>query len=299
MRIAITGGAGFLGRLLAEKLGKDKHDVVLLDDFSGSTHRGLDHLPVTVIESSVLEIESQSEALGKIDCLYHLAAVTNPIVCEKEAEYCQEVNLRGTQKAIQFAKDQNIPRFIFTSCGGIEAERFQPLEASGSCDINNYSQSKVEAEKLLLAEQADASISICIARLFNLYGPDLDPLKESAGIVAKMYHSALTGQYVTIFGSGENQRDFMYIEDAIDVLAWLADKQEITGKVDIGTGKATTVNDLAKMMASVAKLQPQITYLPPRPGDILIAVADTKVLTKAKAPQPRSLQEGLKCFRRR
>lgn len=295
MKVAVAGGAGFLGSLLCRHLADAGHEITIIDDLSNANRAETARLPGTLITHDVRDMVAITDRLQGVEVFYHLAAITNPFFCDDYPEQCRQINTGVVSTVLQFCESVGVKRFIFTSCGGLAGRRLNTHSEHSRPDnkFDRYTLSKLEAEAAL--REYSGAVSVCTARIFSVYGPEQDPYRESSGVVSKMMALAKAGQYTTVFGSGEAKRDFIYLQDAVAILAWLAGTK-LEGPVDIGTGVATSINDLVQQIFRTLGREPMATYLPPRPGDLLSAVADVSQLQAAGAPQPISLAEGLKKF---
>jgi UDP-glucose 4-epimerase len=246
MRILITGGAGFLGTALANRLAAEGDHVRVLDDLSAGEWTNLSP-EVAFVAGDVRDVPKLWSLLRGVDCVYHLAArVSVPESILYPVEY-NSVNVGGTVSLLTAARDAQVKRIIFTSSGAVYGEqRDQPVREDAPAQPDTpYAVSKVASEQYVRAIGRLWGIETCILRIFNVYGPG-QPLPPShAPVISRFLRQAITGGSVVLFGNGAQSRDFLYIDDAVDALVRASRLAIIPQPVmNIGSGIEVTITAL-------------------------------------------------------
>ncbi|MBC7236737.1 MAG: NAD-dependent epimerase/dehydratase family protein [Chloroflexi bacterium] len=253
MRILITGGAGFLGSALANRLAAEGQQVRVLDDLSAGDK---DHLnpKVAFVAGDIRDVPKLWTLLRGVDCVYHLAArVSVPESILYPVEY-NSVNVGGTVSLLTAARDAQVKRLIFASSGAVYGEQdAQPVREDAPLRPDTpYAVSKAASEQYVRAIGKLWGIETCILRLFNVYGPR-QPLPPShAPVIPRFLRQATTGGSLVIFGDGQQSRDFLYIDDAIEALVRAGHLQEIVHPVlNVGSGVEVTIAALVDAIEEV------------------------------------------------
>src|SRR5580700_10607870 len=284
MRTLVTGGAGFIGSTLVDRLLVEGHEVDVIDDFStgslsnladarGSAGRALTihHLDITAPAVIELMVRRRPELV------FHLAAQADVRVSVARPAFDAEVNIVGSLHVLEGARQAEAERVIFAASGGTlygepAPEDLPVREAHPHQPLSPYGVAKKAVLDYLLAYRELHALEFSALALANVYGPRQDPHGE-AGVVAIFAQRLLKGQPITIFGDGEQTRDFVYVDDVVDAFVRGATKGG--GLVcNIGTGKETSVNELFGEMASQAGVDAVPVFQPLRPGELLRSALD-------------------------
>jgi UDP-glucose 4-epimerase len=246
MKVLITGGAGFLGSALANRLVAEGHHVRVLDDLSAGDRDRLD-AQVAFVRGDTRDIPKLWSLLRDVDCVYHLAArVSVPQSVLYPVEY-NDVNVGGTVSLLTAARDARVRRLIFTSSGAVYGDQeTQPVHESLPLHPETpYAVSKMASEQYVLAIGRLWGIETVILRIFNAYGPG-QPLPPShAPVVPRFLKQALAEGSVIIFGRGEQTRDFVYIDDVVDALIRAAQSEGVARSImNIGSGSEVSISGL-------------------------------------------------------
>ena len=296
MRILITGGAGFLGAALANRLIELDHHVRVLDDLS-SGDQGRLHSEVIFSRGDTRDIPKLWTLLRGVDCVYHLAArVSVPESILYPVEY-NDVNVGGTVSLMTAVRDAQVGRVIFTSSGAAYGEqKLQPIaEDTRLRPKTPYAVSKMAAEQYILAIGALWEIETVILRVFNAYGPG-QPLPPShAPVIPQFLKQALEGGSLVLYGSGRQTRDFVYISDVVDALVSAAGTRDIDRTImNIGSGTGVSIRELADTVAQVTRRRVHRLHNPSQSGGVSRLVADISLARKRLGFAPQvSLREGL------
>ena len=270
MRILVTGGAGFIGsHTLDALLAENSHDLAVIDDLSTGKREWLDprlrfhHADIRNADEVRLVIDRE-----RPEVLIHLAAQMDVRKSVAEPIFDAEVNIGGFLNLIEAGREKGLKRVIFASTGGAiygEQEIFPCDEQHRSRPLSPYGISKLSTEMYLFFYKVQFGIDYVALRYSNVYGPRQDPHGE-AGVVAIFCGRMLAQQPCTIYGDGEQTRDYVYVSDVVRA-SLAALNSSASGAFNIGTGQETSVNQLYSALARIAgNSQPPI-YTAMRPGE--------------------------------
>ncbi len=303
MRIVVTGGAGFIGSNLVDILLGEGHSVTVVDNLSTGKFDNLMGVKQAAKENrfSFLHTDIRNDALmaafkGKEqEAVIHLAAQPDVRVSVKHPVMDAEINVLGTINVLQLAAENGVKRFVNTSSGGCvygEPESIPVSEDAPRRPDSPYGVSKNVAEEYVRYYERTHGMSCCTLALSNVYGPRQNAFGE-AGVVAIFIGKILAGEDCTIFGDGEQTRDFVFVEDVVD--AYRSALQKGGGEfVNIGTGMQTSVNELYRNIADIMEWEAGAEYAPAREGELDHISLDASKAGKILGWKPRtSLHEGL------
>jgi UDP-glucose 4-epimerase len=284
MRTLVTGGAGFIGSTLVDRLLVEGHEVDVIDDFStgslsnladarSSAGRALTihHLDITA--PAVVELMARRRP----ELVFHLAAQADVRVSVNRPAFDAMVNIIGSLHVLEGARQAETERVIFAASGGTlygepVPEDLPVREAHPHQPLSPYGVAKKSVLDYLVAYRELHALEFSALALANVYGPRQDPHGE-AGVVAIFAERVLRGEPVTIFGDGEQTRDFVYVDDVVD--AFVRASTRGGGLVcNIGTGRETSVNRLLTTMAGQAGVKVHPILAPLRPGELLRSCLD-------------------------
>ena len=284
MRAIVTGGAGFIGSTLVDRLLAEGHSVDVVDNLSTGSLGNLTearssagrHLTFHNLDVRSAEIVDLMVKRGP-EVVFHLAAQADVRVSVAEPVFDADVNLLGTLRVLEGARAAAASRVVFAASGGTLYGDPDPgdlplPESHAHRPLSPYGVSKKAAIDYLVAYRELHSLEFSALALANVYGPRQDPHGE-AGVVAIFGERLLRGQPVTIFGDGEQTRDFVYVDDVVD--AFVRGATRGGGLVcNIGTGTETSVNELYAEMVDQAGLEATAAYAPLRQGELLRSSLD-------------------------
>jgi len=297
MRILITGGAGFLGAALANRLVKDGHTVLALDDLTAGDPRRLSPA-VLLTRGDVRDVPKLWTLLQGVDCVYHLAArVRVPESIHYPSDY-NAVNVGGTVAVMEAMRDTGVRRVVFASSGALYGEQaHQPVHEHQLPNPNSpYGVSKVAAEYYLATLGTLYDIETVSLRVFNAYGPGQDLPPSYPPVVPQLLRQAQAGGSLVIFGDGTQTRDFVFLDDAVDALVAAATASDVNREViNIGSGWEISINDLASCVARVSGKQISVLYNQGQAGGVSRLVADVSLAEELLGWLPSTeLEEGLR-----
>jgi UDP-glucose 4-epimerase len=282
----VTGGAGFIGSHLVDALAARGDDLLVIDDFSSGRRENLaDALAagVDVAELDVADAEAVFDAVGAFrpQSVFHLAAQIDVRRSMADPGFDARLNVAGTVNALEAAVRSGSSRFVFTSTGGAiygeGAERPDelPFAETARCEpFSVYGQSKLAAEGYVDLYARTRGLAATTLRLGNVYGPRQDPATE-AGVVAIFCELGSDGGRPTVFGTGEQTRDYIHVADVVAALI-AAEASDDPGPLNVGTGVATSVLQLAELVGrAFGRDDFEPRFAPPREGEVEQTFLDT------------------------
>jgi UDP-glucose 4-epimerase len=285
VRAIVTGGAGFIGSHVVDALVARGDDVTVVDDLSTGRRENVNPA-ARLVEHDIRE---PFEIDGNV--VFHLAAQADVSTSVRDPVLDAQVNVLGTLRVLQAAADAQV---IFTSTGGaIYGECERPArEGDPRRPLSPYGAAKLAGEEYLATWNRLWSRSHVVLRLANVYGPRQQPTLEG-GVVAIFLDRIAAGERATIFGDGNQVRDFVYVGDVARAL--LAAAGHDGGVFNVATGRATSVNELHAACQRTTGSSSDPEYQPPREGDVLRSVLDPALAERELGWQPQvSLDDGLR-----
>lgn len=299
MRILITGGAGFLGAALANRLaGPDGgHTVLVLDDLSAGDPKRLDP-QVLFTRGEVKDVPKLWTMLQGVDCVYHLAArVRVPESIYYPGDY-NDCNVGGTVALMEAVRDTGVKRVVLASSAALYGDQAeQPISERQPPNPNSpYGVSKLAAEYYVSTLGQLNGIETVSLRIFNAYGPGQDLPPSYPPVIPHLLRQALTGGSLVIFGDGRQTRDFVYVDDVIDALVTAVTASEVNRAViNIGSGQETSIHDLAGQIARVTGRKADVLYNKTQGRGVTRLVADVALAQKLLGWSPSTgLDRGLR-----
>jgi UDP-glucose 4-epimerase len=272
MRILVTGGAGFIGSHLCERLIKDGHTVIAIDNFStgqASNLKGLvNSTKFTLVEGSILDLETLNPLISNCDYVFHLAAAVGVFNIVKNPLASLLTNIRGTENVLEAAHATKTPVFLTSSSEVYGKNISDSLKESDDRILGSpvtlrwsYSEAKAIDESLAYAYFVEKQLETRIVRFFNTVGPR--QLGAYGMVVPRFVKSALNDEPITIYGDGNQTRCFAHVYDVIDAVIATAFAENTIGKViNIGNNFEISINDLAKKVIAQTGSKSKVVYVP-------------------------------------
>ena len=270
-KIVVTGGAGFIGSNVVRRLLAENARVVVLDDFYTGDDNNLpvDESNLDVVRGSVTEFDLVRDVIKGASMVFHLAA-RNIIVSTRNPREDYEVNIGGTLNVLLAARELNIPRVVYSSSTSVYGNpRYLPINEDDATNmLSPYSVSKFAGENYCKAFYESYGLSTAVVRYSNIYGPGQRPDNPYCGVVSKFFEAAAAGLPPRIHGDGEQTRDFTFVDDAVEATLLAAFTAKADGQVyNVGTGRETTVNQLARIILEIAGAGVETAYVDRRDID--------------------------------
>ena len=303
MRYLVTGGAGFIGSHLVDALIERGNEVIIIDDFSSGKEKNLPargkNKNLIVYRKSVCDDLTGVFEKHKIDVVFHLAALPKVQISIKNPIETHNVNVNGTLNLLHCCKRFNVKKFVFSSSSAIYGnQKTLPFrETDTPQPLSPYALHKLISEEYCALFTKLYSLNTISLRFFNVFGPRQNPEGDYGFLIPKFITVADEDKQPIIFGDGEQTRDFVYVSDVVDALVSAArtNDKKLRGKTfNVGSGKHTSVNEIAGHIVKLAKKNIKPAYAPPvvEPRNTL---ADVSKIKKALGWDPKiSLEEGLK-----
>lgn len=300
-RIVITGGAGFIGSNLATALCED-NEVVILDDISTGKLENIDSLVrnelVTLVKGSITDIKLLKRTFEGAEYVFHLAAIASVAKSIENPDLTTEVNLTGTMNVLLACMDKGVKKVVNTSSASVYGNiTTVPLAE----DMPTYPESPYGAQKLGGEHYCRVfyevyGIRSTSLRCFNVYGPNQDPGSEYSPVIPKFISDITKNTPPTIFGDGNQTRDFIFVEDVVHANILTAENSASDGTIiNIACGKETSINDLASKIIELIGKDMEPIHSEEREGEIRRSIADISLAKKLLSFKPKfSLEEGLK-----
>ena len=301
----VTGGAGFIGSQVVRDLLANGERVVVLDNFSTGKRanlEGLDDERLAVIETNVADglwagMSRVDPAWGKPMAIIHLAAQVSVVAVSLKNIDDARGNYVTTLHVLEYARCSGAPRVVFASSAAAygEVDTVPLSEEMARWPVSPYGIHKFSGELSLRYYAEVHGVPTCSLRFFNVYGPRQDPSNPYSGVISIFMQRALDGQEITIFGDGEQTRDFVFVGDVSNAIRQAASKDFRGDVFNVGTSKETSVNQLAETIVRACESASTLRHAPPRKGEILRSNANIGAGRAGLGFEPRvSLEDGLR-----
>lgn len=295
MKILITGGSGFIGSHIVEHYQNRADEIRVLDNLRTGYRRNLDGLEHVFIEASITDRAAVREAVAGVDLVFHLAAMVSvPESMARPAE-CVDINVHGLLNVLEASADAGVKKLVFASSAAVygnnpsvpKTEDMLPEPQSP------YAITKLDGEYYLDLFRRERGLETAAIRFFNVFGPRQDPKGAYAAAVPIFIEKALRNDDLTIFGDGNQTRDFIYVKDIVEALAFAAETEGVTGIFNAGYGGQMTIGELAERIIALANSSSKILHAPTRAGDVKHSRSSADRLLAAGWQPRHTLDEAL------
>ncbi|OGW54830.1 MAG: Vi polysaccharide biosynthesis protein VipB/TviC [Nitrospirae bacterium RIFCSPLOWO2_02_42_7] len=322
----VTGGAGFIGSNIVETLLGRNCNVRILDNFSTGKKENIEriikrhsltldrdyvfikgtdkHLPVErelrliVIEGDIRDIDACKKAVSGVSYVLHQGALPSVPRSIADPMTTNVVNINGTLNMLISSRDAGVRRFVFASSSSVygDTPTLPKVETMPTSPLSPYALSKLTGEIYTTLFHRIYGLSTVALRYFNVYGQGQDPTSQYAAVIPKFITAVLAGKGPTIYGDGEQSRDFTYIEDCVEANILSCTETGVSGAVmNIACGRRTTLNDLFKKICDLVEADVKAEYTDARPGDVKHSLADIRRAMELLRYSPKyTIDEGLK-----
>lgn len=295
-KVLVTGGAGFIGSNLSRLLLDEGNEVVLYDNLSSGYRENVQALAgAKFVEGDVRNRALLTETMRDTDTVFHLAASVGNARSIAHPIEDAEINVIGTLQVLEAARALGVRKVVYSSSAGIFGElESLPIGEDHPVEPNSpYGASKLAAEKMCLAYAQLYELEAVCLRYFNVYG--INQRYDAYGNVIPIFaHRMLRGETLTVFGDGEQTRDFINVRDVAQANLRASHARGVSAAFNIASGSAITVNRLVELMSEAAEVIPIVEHGPPRSGDVRHSRADVSAAREAFGFEPSvRLEEGL------
>lgn len=298
--ILITGGAGFIGSHLCDALLEKGYAVRILDDFSTGQRGNLqvDHPRLELVEGDVADAELVTQVTAGCSAVVHLAAVASVQASVEDPVRTHQSNFIGTLNVCEAMRVHGLRRVLFASSAAVygnNGEGESIAEDTPKAPLTPYAVDKLASEQYLDFYRRQHGLEPVVFRFFNIFGPRQDPSSPYSGVISIFSQRAVQGLPITVFGDGEQTRDFLYVGDLVQVMVQALEQPQVEeGAVNIGLNQATSLNQLLAALEKVVGSLPVVSYVAARSGDIRHSRADNqRLLARFEFPQATPMVEGL------
>ncbi|HTI97449.1 MAG TPA: NAD-dependent epimerase/dehydratase family protein [Dongiaceae bacterium] len=295
MRILVTGGAGFIGSHLVEHF-QGRAEVRVLDNLRSGFRHNLTGFAHEFIAASILDREAVRQAMAGVDYVFHLAAMISvPESMTKPVE-CNELNTTGTLVVLEEAARARVRKLVFSSSAAIYGDNpvTPKVETMLPEPKSPYAVTKLDGEFYCGMFAREGRLQTACLRYFNVFGPRQDPQSQYAAAVPIFVKRAVRHEPITIFGDGEQTRDFIYVKDIVAANAYLATQSPATGVFNVAYGQGLSINELARMICRQTGSRSEIKYAAERAGDVKHSRAAVEKLRATGFQPGGTLDAGLR-----
>jgi UDP-glucose 4-epimerase len=271
IKVVITGGAGFIGSHIAEYWLGQNAEVHIIDNLRSGHMKNIEILKnVTFHNCSITDRDAVFEILQNTSYIHHLAAMISvPESIQKPLE-CVEINVRGLINVLDAAVRHNVKKIVHSSSAAIYGDNPESPKYTDMRPMpkSPYGITKLDGEFYLQVYQENSDLKTTSLRYFNVFGPRQDPKSQYAAAIPIFINKALRNEPLTIYGDGEQTRDFIYVKDVVKANVLAATNLAVSGVFNVALGKTTTIKNIANDILELTKSKSEIIYQPERAGDI-------------------------------
>lgn len=299
MRVLVTGGAGFIGSHIVDRLVARGDQVSVIDSFSTGKRENLAHHGdrITVHEADVRDAAAVDRAIEGCELVFHEAAVVSVPYSVENPQETHDVNIQGTLNVLLAARKNHVRRVVFASSAAVYGEEptLPKSESMVPEPIAPYGVEKLTSEHYLRTFARLYGVETVALRYFNVFGPRQDPSSPYSGVISVFVQRLLAGAPLTIFGDGLQSRDFVYVADVVDANLLAGSAKGASGRVyNVARGERTTLLELATILGKIVGNEADPTLAAERAGDIRHSQAAIDRARGELAYAPRvSLETGL------
>jgi UDP-glucose 4-epimerase len=300
VKVLVTGGGGFIGSHIVDRLLADGHGVRVLDNFAtGRRENLLDVLPdIELVEGDIQSYERVHNAVSGCEVVLHQGALPSVPRSVQDPLTSNATNVTGTLNVLLAARDSGVRRVVYASSSSIyganpelpKHEELLPLP------ISPYAVAKLAGEGFCRSFHEVFGLETVSLRYFNVFGPRQDPLSQYSAVIPNFITALRDGMQPVVFGDGEQSRDFTYVGNVVEGNVLAMTSKGVEGKAyNVAAGERTTLNELLRHIASLVGSKPDARYEAPRLGDVKHSHADVSAAKRDLGYSPDvSVEEGLR-----
>jgi UDP-glucose 4-epimerase len=287
MKYLVTGGAGFIGSHVARLLVDKGHMVCVVDNLLKGYRENLDGLRVDFVQGDVRDRALMRKVTAGVDGVFHLAALISNVKSVSDPEEDCTVNALGTVTVLHAATENNVQRFVYSSSAAIFGElKANPIDEDHPLEpMSPYGVSKLAGERYCLAFAKLFPMTIVALRYFNVYGTH-QRYDEYGNVIPIFANRLFNGQSLTIYGNGEQTRDFVHVRDIAQANYLAATRATESAVYNVGTGHSITVNDLAHRVQRASGIRTDLRFAPRRKGEVTHCRAEIGKIQQALGYAP-------------
>jgi UDP-glucose 4-epimerase len=300
----VTGGAGFIGSHLVERLLRDGHAVRILDDFSTGRRVNLAFAgandPLEIVEGDIRDARAVGHAMRNVDGVFHEAALVSVTRSVEAPELSCDINAHGTARVLEAARQAGVRRVVFASSTAVygDVAGLPVSERAPVRPLSPYGLDKLYTEQLGALYHALHGLETVPLRYFNVFGPGQDPSSPYAGVITIFVARLLKGEPVTIYGDGSQSRDFVYVADVVDAnVRAMFGAYPGPAPLNVAGGVRTTLNALVGMLGEILGVTPVVNYVDARAGEVHDSHADIGTIRSVMGYAPQwTVRAGLEAL---
>lgn len=299
-RYLVTGGAGFIGSHIAEELMERGHKVRIVDNFLTGKRENIASFldKIELIKGDIRDFNLCKRASDGVDFVLHQAALPSVPRSIEDPLMTNEINVKGTLNLLLASRDAGVKKFVFASSSSVygDDQRLPKKEGEEGAPLSPYAISKLVGEMYCRVFSQLYSLSTVCLRYFNIFGPRQDPYSQYSAVIPNFINKMVKGESPTIFGDGEQSRDFTYVANVVEANKLAVKAKDVSGEIlNIACGERTTVNSLVVEINQILKKDIKAIYDKLRPGDVMHSYADISEAENVLKYKPLvSFTEGLK-----
>jgi UDP-glucose 4-epimerase len=291
----VTGGYGFIGNQIAELISTEYAEVRILDNLSNAAR--VVRLPnVRLIKTDIKDTGATNEAFNDVDVVFHTAAQVDVVESTRAPFVDMDNNVKGTLSVCEAARRNDVSKLVYSSSAAVygNADSFPIDEAQPIRPLSPYAVSKYCGELYMTAYHNLYGLSTLCLRYFNVYGPYQRPENAYSGVISTFFYNATRKAPLQIHGDGNQTRDFVYVRDVANANLLAASSDAVNSVVNIGSGRETSINELAMMIKKIALSDSSIEHDAPRISDGRRSLADIRNAKRIINYEPKiRIDEGL------
>ena len=297
--VLVTGGGGFIGSNLVRGLLERGDTVRVLDNFATGNRDNLDGVDVEVVEGELRSYERVHNAVRGAEVVFHLGALGSVPRSVQDPLTTSAVNVEGTLNVLLAARDEGVRRVVYASSSSVygSAATLPAQEASPVDPISPYGVAKLAAERYCVSfSRVYESFETVVLRYFNVFGPRQSPHSQYAAVVPLFLTAIAAGEPLTIFGDGEQSRDFTYVQNVVEANLRAAEAEGANGRIfNVAAGSPRSVNELIGTMSDLLGKPAERRFEPPRAGDLRDSYADISAAREILGWEPTvDFEDGLR-----
>ena len=297
--VLVTGGAGFIGSNLVRGLLERGDSVRVIDNFSTGNRDNLDGLDVEIVEGELRSYERVHNAVRGVEVVFHLGALGSVPRSVQDPLTSSAVNVEGTLNVLLAARDEGIRRVVYSSSSSVYGSRgdLPRTEEMATDPISPYGVAKLAAERYCVSfSRVYEGFETVVLRYFNVFGPRQSPHSQYAAVVPLFLTAVAEGRPVTIYGDGEQSRDFTFVANVVDATLRAGDADGASGRIfNVAAGTPASVNQLADAVGRILGRPIEKRFEPPRAGDVRDSWADVSQAEQVLGYRTSvDLEEGLR-----